>query len=74
MPSQQDLSERVSETPYVNVRPKTQFARDNIRHPARNLGFSDNPAGTSWPDDQFTQRRVQDGDIEIVAPPDDTNG
>jgi hypothetical protein len=52
----------------INVRPKTEIARKFIKHHPSGLGFSDNPEGTSWPDDAFTQRRIRDGDIEVVTP------
>jgi hypothetical protein len=58
----------MARTATVNVRPLTEVARTMIRHPS-GVGFSDNEAGTAWPDDQFTTRRINDGDIEVVVPP-----
>ena len=52
--------------PTVRVRPLTDVAKKFVRHHPTGAGFNDDPAGTVWPDDAFTSRRVRDGDIEIV--------
>ena len=52
--------------PTVRVRPLTDVAKQFVRHYPSGTGFNDDPAGTTWPDDAFTARRVRDGDIEIV--------
>lgn len=59
-------------TTYRIVKPLTDIARKLIKHPS-GVAFS-NPEGTAWPDDQFTQRRIRDGDIEEVKPKTTTTG
>ena len=51
----------------VVVKPTSDLVRKHVKHPT-GVGFS-NPAGTEWPDDAFTTRRIMDGDIEVVEPP-----
>ena len=58
---------RFGGTPIVHVRPRHDNAATFVRHPTAG-GFT-NPNGTAWPSDQFTHRRVRDGDIEIVPDP-----
>jgi len=52
--------------PPVLVRPLTKNALKFVKHPSGNTLSDKKP--TPWPDDQFTARRVKDGDIEIVKP------
>jgi hypothetical protein len=49
----------------VRVRPVTETAKKYVRHPIVG-GFTGGDAGTVWPKDSFTIRRLRDGDIEIV--------
>jgi hypothetical protein len=48
--------------PTINVRPANAAVAKFIKHPT-GVGFGPNPVGTAWPADQFTFRRLQDGDI-----------
>ena len=59
--------------PVVRVRPLNDRARQFIRHYPENTGFNDDVNGTPWPNDAFTQRRIRDGDIEVVEEAADTN-
>jgi hypothetical protein len=53
-----------SEGPRVRVRAANEMIKQYIFHPAGRLRFGAD--GTvEWPDDQFTQRRVRDGDVTI---------
>jgi hypothetical protein len=51
----------------VKVVPKNDDIRNLLKHPTagpfRSEGSSD------WPDDSFTHRRIQDGDVTIEEPP-----
>jgi hypothetical protein len=49
----------------VRVRPITDVAKQFVRHPIVG-GFTGGDAGTVWPKDSFTIRRLRDKDIEIV--------
>jgi hypothetical protein len=49
----------------VRVRPIRDVAKQFVRHPVVG-GFTGGDEGTTWPLDQFTMRRLRDGDIEIV--------
>jgi hypothetical protein len=49
----------------VKVRPITDVAKQFVRHPIVG-GFTGGDAGTTWPKDSFTIRRLRDRDIEIV--------
>jgi hypothetical protein len=51
----------------VRVRPITDVAKQFVRHPIVG-GFTGGDAGTLWPKDSFTIRRLRDKDIEIVVP------
>jgi hypothetical protein len=48
-----------------NVKLLREELRKILKHPT-GVRFSDNPMGTSWPNDQFTTRRIRDGDIAVV--------
>jgi hypothetical protein len=52
--------------------PKVYALKDNvkkfIKHPAGATQFDENGVA-EWPMDQFTQRRIRDGDISLHAPP-----
>lgn len=40
-----------------------------LRHPTAGL-LKDRPEGTSWPDDQFTNRRIIEGSLTKTDPSD----
>jgi hypothetical protein len=50
--------------PRVRVTPRDEKIRRNIKHPAGGIGFRAK-GSVEWPYDQFTKRRVRDGDITI---------
>jgi hypothetical protein len=50
--------------PRVRVTPRDEKIRRNIKHPAGGIGFRAE-GSVEWPYDQFTKRRVRDGDITI---------
>lgn len=54
----------------VRVKPLTEAGKI-MRHPLSNSVFADEHGTASWPNDQFTQRRIRDGDVELVK--DDNN-
>lgn len=39
-----------------------------LKHPS-GVGFLDKDTPSDWPDDQFTTRRIQDGDITVHKEP-----
>jgi hypothetical protein len=50
----------------MQVWPKNEEMRKILRHP-NGVGF--HPEGSvEWPDDTFTYRRLQDGDVTTVSP------
>jgi len=53
----------------VRVLPANDQLRKLLKHPASG-GFPPQGGSTEWPNDQFTKRRLRDGDITIeeVAP------
>jgi hypothetical protein len=53
----------------VKVWPKNDHIRGLLKHPA-GVAFSADPQAdpAEWPDDQFTTRRIADGDILTEAP------
>jgi hypothetical protein len=53
----------------VRVTPTRPELRKVLRHPANNIPFGSS-GSVEWPNDQFTKRRVRDGDvtIEVRAP------
>jgi len=54
----------------IGVFPRDESIRLHIKHPI-NRGFENWPEATPWPYDQFTYRRLIDGDItspEVDAP------
>jgi hypothetical protein len=56
--------QQASGEPRVRVRAANETIKQYLFHPAGRLRFGAN--GTvEWPDDQFTQRRVRDGDVTI---------
>jgi hypothetical protein len=56
-------------TAMVKVWPKNEDIRKFIKHPT---GIAFSPDGSTdpaeWPDDQFTTRRIMDGDVLTSAP------
>lgn len=49
------------------VWPKNDQMRKVLRHPSGNLAFhAEGPI--EWPDDAFTYRRLQDGDVTLEEP------
>lgn len=51
--------------PRVRVEPTTEAYRDVLKHP-NGMAFR-KEGSVEWPFDQFTQRRLRDGSIKIVA-------
>jgi hypothetical protein len=51
----------------IDVVAKDDEMRAALKHPS-GARFSKHPNGTPWPLDQFTYRRLQDGDV-LAAPP-----
>jgi len=62
-----------SATPRVRVTPKDDLIRKHIFHPRTGARF---PAEGSveWPLDQFTKRRIRDGDVTIDESRPQTSG
>lgn len=51
----------------MKVWPKNDQLRKVLRHPSNNVAF--HPEGPmEWPDDSFTHRRLQDGDVLLKDP------
>lgn len=51
----------------MKVWPKNDQMRKALRHPINNVPF--NAEGPmEWPDDSFTHRRLQDGDVLLKDP------
>lgn len=49
----------------IRVEPKNDELRLILRHPT--AGFFRGRGAAEWPDDQFTERRLRDGDITLAA-------
>jgi hypothetical protein len=49
----------------VRVVPKNDELRLILRHPS--AGFFRGAGAAEWPDDQFTRRRLRDGDITLAS-------
>ena len=50
----------------LRVVARNKTIRETIRHPTAGA-LTDDPAGALWPADQFTFRRLEDGDISEVT-------
>jgi hypothetical protein len=50
----------------VRVTPTRDELRKVLRHPANNIPFG-KTGSVEWPNDQFTKRRVRDGDVTVEA-------
>jgi hypothetical protein len=48
----------------VRVLPRTDDIRKYLKHPGTRVGFLAEGA-SEWPNDQFTRRRIADGDVSI---------
>jgi hypothetical protein len=52
--------------------PKVYALKDNVKkhifHPSNKIRFDENGVA-DWPLDQFTTRRIRDGDVSLEAPP-----
>jgi hypothetical protein len=53
----------------MKVYPRDETIRKIIRHPSTGPFPAEGPA--EWPDDSYTARRIQDGDVTTEAPSDD---
>lgn len=51
----------------VQVWPKNDTIRKLIKHPAIPAGFREE-GSAEWPDDPFTLRRIEDGDVLLSDP------
>jgi len=47
----------------IRVFPRDEGIRKHLKHPIGRRGFENYPEGTPWPYDQFTMRRLRDGDV-----------
>ena len=50
----------------MQVWPKNEEIRKYLKHPTK-VGFRET-GSSDWPDDSFTYRRVQDGDVLLKDP------
>ena len=51
----------------TQVWPANDVMRKILKHPSNNVGFrEDGPS--EWPDDSFTHRRLEDGDVVLNDP------
>jgi hypothetical protein len=48
----------------VRVVPRTADLRKYLRHPLTKVGFLAE-GSSEWPNDQFTRRRIKDGDVRV---------
>jgi hypothetical protein len=60
-------AEREKASRSVKVRARDELIAKHIYHPRGMFRFDDDGIAT-WPDDQFTARRLRDGDITLVEP------
>lgn len=51
----------------VKVWPKSDAIRKLLKHPSNNVGFPEN-GPLEWPEDAFTHRRLEDGDVTADDP------
>ncbi len=51
----------------VLVWPKDDVMRKHLKHPHNNVSFREQ-GPIDWPDDQFTHRRLEDGDVLLNDP------
>jgi hypothetical protein len=51
---------------YVNVLPKNEDIARVVRHPS-GVRFRSLIDPVAWPSDQFTFRRIKDGDVTVVS-------
>jgi hypothetical protein len=51
----------------VKVYALKENVKKDIKYPIGNIGFDEN-GEADWPMDQFTHRRVRDGDISLEPP------
>jgi hypothetical protein len=49
----------------VRVLPKNDVIRRDIVHPTNKLAFPPQGGSVEWPLDQFTMRRIRDGDVTV---------
>lgn len=50
----------------VRVAPANENVRKHIQHPSVPIPFGDLDS-LEWPNDQFTKRRIRDGDVKVVG-------
>jgi hypothetical protein len=51
--------------PRVRVVATRDDLRGALRHPASGTGFPSSGGSVEWPNDQFTKRRIRDGDVRV---------
>lgn len=51
----------------MQVWPKNDSMRKLLKHPHGKVGFHET-GSAEWPDDSFTYRRIQDGDVVLKDP------
>lgn len=64
---QPGAAEREKALHTVKVKARDEMIAKHIYHPRGMFRFDDEGVAT-WPDDQFTARRLRDGDITLVEP------
>lgn len=52
----------------VKVLPKNETLRKILKHPGNNIPFPET-GPLEWPDDAFTTRRIEDGDVTVYEDP-----
>jgi hypothetical protein len=50
----------------MKVWPKDEAMRKLLKHPVAGAFHEEGPS--EWPDDQFTTRRLRDGDVTLAEP------
>ena len=66
--AKRDRAKKIAEgtdVPRVRVLPKNDDVRRTMAHGATGARFPQGGGSVEWPDDQFTKRRVRDGDVII---------
>jgi hypothetical protein len=51
----------------MKVYAKNDDIKKNIKHPTGPIRFNED-GSANWPDDQFTRRRIRDGDVTTEPP------
>lgn len=65
-----DRLRKLHHRPGIRVEPKNDELRRVLKHPSSNMGFR-SEGSVEWPDDNFTHRRIRDGDVTVVEQKED---